>query len=271
MVWELGMNSKVFEMKKAVTGILIILTLIFSGSCRKALKNIDDYYPKITITATKQTDGSTLVNGTIQSKGAASIDKIGFCTGTMSSPNMVNKQVIVTPSGSSFSTVYTDFNVDSTYYFRGWATNKYGYVYSNTVSLDSIIAQPVIPSCSLILNTVNTGGGTPTGIYYTVSVPSNNMVSWSFTGQTATGHIVTFVFGSVITTGIYTTTINNSPASGQAYVSFYSGFISGVLNSGTKVYVNTIGSGVYDISICNAPWVYNSSTFYFDTRLKVPL
>lgn len=250
--------------------VFAALTLA-SPSCHKALPEVEDYFPELrTINATVQMDGSVLVEGELVSPGAADVEYLGFCCGTMSNPEMLDRQMISSNfDGSHFSVVYTGFSVDSTYYFRAWGNNGYGYSYGNVIALDSIVATPVTAPCSITMNTVNIGGSTPTDTYYDVTQPTVYMGVWEF-DATANMVDVHFKFGSTITTGIYTTTSSTNPGSGQVYVQFISGSIGGVLSTGSNVYVNTIGSGVYDVTICSSPWTYNSSTLYFKTRLTVP-
>ncbi len=258
-------------MKKKSYWIIFISVLTLTSSCRKALKDVNDYFPKIkTVSASIQNDGTVLVEGEIDSEGAAAIEHIGFCCSTSQNPLMLASQITTIVKGTKFSAIYSGFDYDSVYYFRSWATNHYGYSYGNILSLDSIEAYHVYPPCTNTMNTVSEGGGQPLATYTTVGTPVNNIGYWEFAAATYTGpSSVNFSFGSNLTTGIYTTTTNTSPGSGEAHISFNDGFISGTLNSGSSVYVNTIGSGIYDISICSAPWQYNSSTFYFNTRLTV--
>lgn len=258
---------------RTFSALVTAMVFLFSGSCRKALPDVSDYFPDVrTVSATVQTDGTVLVEGEIVSEGDAPVEYTGFCCGTMNEPQLLNRQLISTSvSGTHFTAVYSGFSIDSTYYFRSWATNDYGYVYGDIIVLDSIVATPVVAPCSLPMNSVNTGGSTPTYTYYDVTQPTQYMGIWEFDAESSSGPSVHFEFGSGLTTGIYTTTINTSPGSGEVYVSFINGFTSGALNSGSNVYVNTIGPGTYEVTICNAPWTYNSSTFYFRTRLTVPL
>lgn len=249
----------------------LILVLLAAPSCHKALPEVEQYFPELkTVTATVQTDGTVLVRGEVVSEGNASVEYLGFCCGTMSNPELLNRQLISTDfDGTYFTAVYSGFSVDSTYYFRSWGTNDYGWVYGNVISLDSIIAIPVSAPCTLTMNSVNIGGSTPTETYYDVSQPTVYMGVWEFdaTANSITTH---FKFGSTITTGIYTTTTSTNPGSGQVYVQFTNGSIGGVLNSGSNVYVNTISSGVYEVAICSSPWLYNSTTLNFKTKLTVP-
>jgi hypothetical protein len=249
----------------------MVVAVFAASSCHKALKNVEDYFPKVkTVSATVQTDGSVLVKGEVESTGNTEIEYAGACFSLNSDPKMDEHQLMANSSGS-FSVVFPAdmFVTDSTYYFRAWAANGNGYAVGSVIKLQGIIAASVTPPCSQTMNTVNIGGGQPTATYYSVTSPTESLGHYSFTGTSSGGPTVHFEFGSAITTGIYTTS-NGSPGAGQVYVDFYSGFTSGALNSGSSVYVNTVSPGVYDITICNAPWIYSSSTFYFDTRLTVP-
>ena len=251
-----------------------LIFMVLATSCQKALKDVNDYFPVVnTISATVQPDGTVLVEGEIESEGAAPVEYLGFCCGTLEQPELLDRQLIAeTWDGQFFSATYTGFEPDSTYYFRGWATNAYGYVYSDIIlPLTNIIGAPVTAPCSLSLNTCAIGGGQPVADYSAVSAPTASIDSWEITATTATGPVVNLIFGSPVTTGIYSTVNHNSPVAGQVFVSFYSGFIAGSLNEGSNVYVNRIGTDIYEISICDAPWIYNgSSTFYFNTRFRSP-
>lgn len=256
-------------MKKVFYTLLAITSFLTISSCRKALKDVNDYFPKIkTVSATVQTDGSVLLRGEVDSKSEGNIEYLGFCCSTNGDPKIRDRQITVASNGTFSATYPGGFNVDSIYYFKAWATNEFGYSYGNTLRLDSIIATPITPPCTLTMNTLNLSGG-QTQTYTSVTEPEEYMGIYEFSGSTGSTQ-VNFTFGSTITTGTYTTTTESSPGQGRVYINFYSGFTSGTLSSGSKIYVNTIGSGIFDISICSAPWTNSGSTFYFNTRLTVP-
>lgn len=260
-------------MRKILAGLTVITVLLLSNSCRKALKNVDDYFAKVkTVSAIIKQDGSVLITGEIESPGKAkgsAVDYAGVCFSTNSNPKMSDRQIIATLSGNSFVASYpvTNFSVDSVYYFRTWATNGYGYSLGEVVRLDSIIAKPVVAPCTITMNTVNIGGGQPTSSYYSIDAPDSYNY---FSASTYSGPSVNFQFGSALTTGIFTTTTNPSPYAGEVFVSFYSGFTSGALSDGSKVYVNLTGTNTYEIQICSAPWTESGSTFYFNTHFVTP-
>jgi hypothetical protein len=252
--------------------IVAVLALTLNNSCKKALKNVDDYLPKVSIVSAEiQADGSVLVTGNIDSRGYAEVEYAGFSCNTHSEPKMLERQVIADVNGSTFTAIYKGFDVDSTYYFRSWATNKYGYRYGTEVPLNQIIAPAVTPACTLPMNTLNLGTGGGTYTYYYVDAPVNNWQTWDFQASPSSGPTINFSFGSAVTTGIYTTEISTSPGAGKVSVYFYLGGSGYSLNDGSKVYVNTIGKDTVDITICNAPWQYNATTtFSMNTRLTSP-
>jgi hypothetical protein len=240
-------------------------------SCRKPLENVEDYFPKVKmLSAQVQTDGSILVTGMIESEGESPVESVGFCCGTQSSPPINSKQVIA-GTAKTFSAVFDmNFNYDSTYYFNAWAVNAHGYSTGVSIAMNNIIGPPVVPTCTPTMNTIKLSGSTPTHTCSDVTDPVESMGLYSFSATTLTGPIVYFTFGSVISTGIYTTTTSSVPANGEVHINFYDGFTSGTLSTGSNVYVNFISSGVWDVTVCNAPWIYSSSTFYFTSRLTVP-
>ncbi len=256
-------------MKKHFLFFAVIGLFLLNNSCKKALKNVDDYLPKVSIVSTEiQNDGRVLVTGHIDSKGYSAVEYAGFCCGTNSEPNILSRQMIANIDGSKFTALYENFDVDSTYFFRCWATNDQGYKYGNEISLGQIIAPPVTPACTLPMNKLDDGAGWGTKNYYSVYAPTNSWQYWEFSANPQSGNSLNFKFGSAITTGIYTTENDYNPSSGKVFV--YFGQFS--LESGTKVYVNTIGADTFDITVCNAPWKFSATTtLTLNTRFQCPL
>lgn len=132
----------------------ICLLTAFLPSCKKALKKPEDYYPKVeTISAEVTPEAYALIKGKLVSKGGAPIDYIGFCASTSPNPTITDHQKLVQLVGNNFQVVYNDLSEDSTYYFRAWASNKYGYSYGKQVYLDSITS-PITPPCNLPVNQI---------------------------------------------------------------------------------------------------------------------
>jgi hypothetical protein len=264
---------------KKLTYHILLIALVFAFSCRKA-KNMKDYYPDVnTVSATVNQDGGVDVQATIVSAGDAPIGYAGFCMDTVPDPKMLSNQVVLSGlSGKDFTITYDNlsttlpyknFDPKKTYYFRSWATNANGYTYGNTISLSNIKGTPVTPPCSLTPNSLNLGTGMGTDNVSTVTGVQQNF-TWDIDATGYNTGTVHFQFGSKPRTKVFTTTTNTSPGLSEVYISFYSGFISGALNDGNKVYVNEKSPGVYEITVCQGSWMYNTSTFYMDTRLVSP-
>src|SRR5689334_2336018 len=160
--------------------LLLIAPLLMAAiSCTKVEKDPLDYYPKVeTVSAVVLDDGSVQVTGQIIDEGADAIEYGGFCMDTLSNPKMMSKQIIATNSGGTFTAIYENFDITKTYYFRSWAANGYGYAYGNVIALDSIEAEPVIPTCTPPQNSMNYGGGTGTQYFTDVTTPTPGLDGW---------------------------------------------------------------------------------------------
>ena len=265
--------NKLFQ----ITSIAVCLLSV--SACRKAHKNIDDYYPTVsTVSAVVNEDGDVEVTGDVTLK-TGSLHYIGFCMDTLPVPDMLKNQEIVTElNGSQFKTVYSmNYNPAKTYYFRSWAASSYGYKYGEVLSLSNIRAAVVSAPCTLNPNSSNIGlvnsGPGPAGSVYNVSGVSQSSSTWNIScnGYDANAGRLSLSFGSEPKTKVYTTT------EGGAYgnlvsISITSGFTSGVVKAGSKVYVNKISEGIFEITICDAPWKVDGSSFTstLNARFKSP-
>jgi hypothetical protein len=251
------------------TPISLLLLLLALTSCQR---DINDYFPKITtLSATVQPDGSVLVEGTVEDEGGAALRYLGFCCSTNPEPQMLDRQVLATFDGVNFTAVYEGgFDPDSVYHFRSWAANGNGWVYGNTVSTGNIIGSPVTPPCTLSGNSLDLGTGQGAEQYFQIGAPYSVPGGWVFTAATFSGPTVEFRFPELMTTKVYQTVGHNSPGPGEVFVSFYSGFISGALSPGSKVYVNRINEAdLFEIVICDGEWEYGSGSYLLNTRLLV--
>jgi len=253
-----------------VTGLF----LIFS-SCRKPLKEVEEYFPEVEIiSATVETDGTVKVIGEVISEGAASIQFLGCSMDTISQPGLLSNQQMATwngnqfeviYSGAWFSDVYYSFDPTKTYYFRVWAANDYGYSFGSEIPLSNIEATPVTPPCSPFLNSIDAGGSSNLEYYATIGTPISGISGWEFQAASSS-NIISFNFGSQLATGLYTTTSSSSPLADQVKVEIVSGFNSGSLSGGSSVYVNQTSQGVWEVTICDAPWNSGTGTIYLKTK-----
>lgn len=252
-------------MKRILSILLGCVLVSIQLSCKK------QYNPEVkTVSATILPDGSVEVKGEIVSSGNTPIEYSGFCMDTLSVPEMLDNQILSGTSGNNFSTIYSGLDPYKRYYFRAWAANGSEYSYGDIISLDSIQATPVAAPCSLSSNTLILAGSGPIELVYNVGFPTYGIDSWDFSVSTGSTSM-DFSFGEMPRTKVYTTTGNMSPGPNDVYISFFSGFTSGVLSSGSSVYVNQITPTSWEITICDAPWTYNSTAFHMKARFNCPL
>lgn len=249
------------------------ISLMVLSSCVPS--DVQDYFPKVTtVTAKVLADGRVVIEGKLDATGKAPIEFIGACYSTKPQFGLLENQLTTDTlySDNSFKIIYDDdFKYDSTYYFRVWALNDYGYVYGSVLSLSKISAVPVVPPCSLTMNRYSILNNT----YYDITAVTKS-VSWKttkFVLSSSTGLGMTVEFGGSIKTGIYTTQNSSAPELPRtAHLSFYQSGATQSVKADNKVYVNQVSSGVYEITVCNATWNLNggATTQYVNAKFKYP-
>jgi len=249
---------------KYILIIFIVISALFN-SCRKAKKNMEDYFPKVKVTSVViQDDGSVLVSGEIESEGGSYIEHIGFCCDTKNKPKIEARQINVKEFDNTFSAVYENLSGDSTYYICAWAANRYGYTVGNSVELTGI--KPAPPPCTFTLNSLDIGTGwgfEPNFNMYPAS--SQAPGEWKLIGGSSMTN-VTIKFAGTIKTGIYVTNTNYNVTGNDVFFTFNT---TNTLNYGSNVYVYKLSSGKFDITICNATWNAGSNTYTLNTRFLV--
>ncbi len=251
-------------MKKLILFLMVLLT---ATGCKKALKDVNDYFPKVsTVSAVVQSDGSLLVTGSIISQGAAEVKHCGVSLSTSNNPALNDRQLVATV-GNSFSCSYTGLSVDSVYYVRAWAANRNGYALGNVLSMDSIIASPVTAPCSLTSGTYNFGIGTGTSSLSTSNpiTAGTSSGTYVFSATMGSSYHINYTFGSPVTTGIYTTSTSATPAAGQVNIEIED-FTPFTVIAGSSVYVNRISPGVYDVTTCAVAATNGSTNYYLSSR-----
>jgi hypothetical protein len=237
--------------------------------------DINEYFPKVTMMSAKVLpDGRVSVVGKLERNGEEEVRFLGACYSNKPQFDILENQRLTYTllADNTFEIIYEDnFKFDSTYYFRVWASNRYGYVYGDkTLSLSKIAATPIVPPCSLSSNTFSIANNT----YYSVTSVSQSVFfkTTSFTVRgftTATG--LTFAFGSTVKTGVYTTVSQSSPeVQGTVNVSCFPN--GGAVNEGNKVYVTQSSNGVFEFTLCNGIWNPNggTSTQAMNAKFKYP-
>jgi hypothetical protein len=261
-------------MKKRIIFLIASIVVVLFNGCVKAKKNVEDYFVKVsTVSATVQDDGSVLVTGRIESEGGSPVENIGFCCGTAIDPKLEARQMEGGSfDGSTFRAIYEDLSKDSTYYFRAWATNSYGYKMGSSIAVKGITPAPVVPTCTFSLGYLDLDAFPPeNNLGFFTKLSSSFNTYYSNGGSSFTN--VQIRFYGIPKTGVYQTEASYDPSGkGRVFVSFNRSTIFSSLNSGSNVYVNEISPGVFDVVICDGSWTYNATnTFSFDAHFQVSL
>jgi hypothetical protein len=245
-------------MNKIIIFSTLLLTFV---SCVKPLKNIEDYFPEIELSAKTLDDGSVLVEGKYIKQGAGSIDKQGFSYSYFENGEITENQVLLN-GDDVFSHIYpAGFFPDSTYYFKAFSDNNFGYVFSNTVKLTDIKAIPVVAPCAVTPGTLYVEPFSYS-VVYNPAYHSFDYVEYncygSFSGQ---GKTANFRFKKPPLTGVYTTKAYLGEDDKAVVFSISNGFDNGLVSYEKSVYVNRIDANNFKIEICDATWKIGTTSF----------
>ncbi len=243
--------------------IYIVAFLAVLISCKKPLKNVEDYFPKVEFTCEKNADGTVTVKGTIVDEGADFVEGMGFCYSE--NPEFpITENQILTSNASGIEEKFTGpFDPTKTYYFKFFAANGYGRAESTVLSLTGIESVPVIAPCALNLNSyqinIQNGGITDFG----APVVNVDKVMYPCSGNFLPFMRVTFRTPPL--TGLYTTTTNSGVQNGQVKIELSNGSTS-VVNDGATVYVNRLSETQFKVEVCDATVNFSGSSFAFKTH-----
>lgn len=135
-------------MKKNNTFYIVSILLLFSMSCTKVEKDVQNYFPKvITKNVEVLADGSVKVTGEVVKEGTTELYYAGFCMDTLPDPKIsLNQKLVSYIEGNTFTAIYEPtFDKFKTYYFRAWVANESWYDVGETLMLDSISFDDAIP------------------------------------------------------------------------------------------------------------------------------
>jgi len=106
-----------------------IFSIAVNSGCKK--QTFNDALPTVQMTSVKPFgNDSVVVTGTIVTNSGLDIQYEGFCYGTDPEPPITERQVLFQNDSTTFS-AHLYVNKDSTYYFRCFAANSYGYAVSS--------------------------------------------------------------------------------------------------------------------------------------------
>lgn len=142
---------KLFRFSWCCKSILTGLLIIFCISCKK--ENI----PSVSTTdASSLGQTSATSGGTVISDGGSPVSSRGVCWGLSDIPNINDSKTIDGAGNGNFSSVLTNLNAGTKYFFRAYATNNKGTGYGDIISFTTLPATTPILTTSDLTNITHT-------------------------------------------------------------------------------------------------------------------
>lgn len=242
----------------------VVFGLVFLFSCKKSLKNIEDYFPKVEIKAEKQTDGTVKLTGIILEQGGDDINELGFCYAQTPDFSITSNQELATDVAQFQTTMQGPFDPTKTYYFKAFASNRYGRAESIAVPISEIESVPIIAPCSQTINTYSVGVQNGGLTSFNEPIYGFNKVTYPGSGNFLIFLNVTFKTPPL--TGLFTT-VFTEPDNGEVNITLNNGSGTTVVNPGATVYVNRLSETQFKVEICSSTVTINGTNYNFKTHL----
>jgi len=238
--------------------ISISLLLVFS-TCKRALKDVKDYYPKVeTVSATVLGNGSVRMTGRLLKDGESEVTYYGFCMSKQPIPALDENQISIEKrSTNDFEGLYKGFDKNTKYYFRAWANNEFGYSFGEVIELNSIEADTIAP-CTPELDKVNIEGQNIKESY--IDVYSREQSDyWMVSGKANSHHDFLFFKDRPVTGSYKVVTSFDEINDYTVLVEIRKNNVDYTLDKDSKVYVKVLKNDRAEVTICKAPFTYVGS------------
>lgn len=228
---------------------IIFIAFCFFG-CSK--KKYDDALPKIEfISAIPFGVDSLIITGKVISEGASRVEYVGFASNNNPSFSILKNQLLFNGTTLQFSTAVIGYP-DSTYYFKSFATNSFGYTASNVFKYTVPAATPQTAPC-----TISNNYALDNGINYSLPYVYSGAgyASYGSFGIEADGsgyELIKIYFNRIPKNGIYTTQsdISNFDFDTNPYHVVVT-VNDNVVDQGGKVYIAENSGGTTTVSFCS--------------------
>jgi hypothetical protein len=261
-------------MKKLLFFVGVLFTFILM-SCGKPLDDVNDYFPELrVISVTPEADGSLTITAEIVKPGAGDVEYVGMCFSENGTPGADEDQQLSVVSNNKFSVNYSyytdqsgsswDLDNEARYYVRAFATNAYGYAWSEVFEINPWTVPSVEAPCTPTLNSFSYGSGTTTSF---ANGPSTVNSTYDYTMNGASAD-VKFMFGGPLETGVFTTAGSSSFLGSHEVSIQVTAFNVYTVASGALVYVNEISTNYFEVTVCSAPIAIGASQSAFTARFR---
>ncbi len=234
--------------------LLLLTAAIDFSSCSK--HTYDQTLPSVSFLSVAPyglSGDSVLISGRVNSPGLSAVQFVGFAYSTQTSFSILNNQFLANVNASPFTAI-VPVSPDSTYYFKAFASNSYGYSCSNLFKYAASISGSSAP-CNLSSNTA-----LDNGVNYTLS-DVNSGGSYATFGtfgveaDNGAYETINIFFNGNPPSGTYTTVANLSALNGDTNPFDVGIEINGnSVNAGCKVYVTVNANKTTTVSFCSGEY-----------------
>ncbi len=134
-----------------IAGFLLTAGVLIVG-CSK--RTYTDALPQVQfLSVVPYQSDSLIITGKVVSQGASSVENVGFAYDRQSSFSILKNQVLLNGTSSQFSAIILGYQ-DSTYYFKAFATNSFGYSESTVFKYTVPTAGGQSAPCNISNNTI---------------------------------------------------------------------------------------------------------------------
>src|SRR6185312_1475694 len=233
--------------------LFIIAAIIMLNGCSK---NYEDSLPACTfLSAVPYGQDSILIVGQVTKQGASPIEYNGFAYSNQPNFDITSNQLGCALTQQGLFEAVIPANPDSTYYFKCYVANEYGYTVSGNYKYTVPYPAPDSAPCSLTNHVVNDNHIAWKMIY--VSGGGNaSFGSYGVQANDASGNeVVNIYFNMIPVNGIYTTDGDEQdfidyPNNKFSVLIVLGNFTQYTVNSGGKVYVAQNKDGSTTVSFC---------------------
>jgi hypothetical protein len=244
--------------------LFIAAGIIMLNGCSK---NYNDALPSCSfVSAVPYGQDSILIVGQVTKQGASPVEYNGFAYSNQPNFDITSNQVGCALNRQGLFQAVIPINPDSTYYFKCYVANEYGYTVSGNYKYTVPYPAPDSAPCSLTNNVV-TDNRIAWTMFYISGAGNASFGSYGIQASDMSGsEELNIYFNIVPVNGVYTTDGDEQDFIDNSYKKFsvlivLGNFTQYTVNSGGKVYVAQNKDGTTTLSFCTLTYTAFSTNF----------
>jgi hypothetical protein len=253
--------------------LLLFLCLI---ACGKRESKVEDYFPKIEwVDVHLNEDASVTLRAKVISRGADDVVSSGFCADTVSEPSLTKNQFLMSNSSTDMvEATYRNLHTGSTYYFRAFSGNNYGYTTTSTIAVKAQAPNFEKYDCHAEDGKLKIQSSGSNVDYSLVQPVLTSRAGWNVQGRSGGNECFIYIISRQrieVAEGIYTATTTGGSNEAQVEINVTSDFWSPGAKQITRghLLVRMVDSSHYRFTLCDGEGPNSDLvTFSFICSLK---